>query len=108
MAHADEGLGRYRGDTDMVEQDRCPAALSAAAEHSEDGIEYPIGLLARVRGEEAQDEVAILLQERVLAPVPPIRLGSPEMLAAIERNDQARLRAKEVHLERAGRVKCDG
>ena len=64
------------------------AALSTAIEHSQDGIQYPIELLAHVRGEKAQDEVAILLQELVLAPVPPIRLGVRQMLAAIELNDQ--------------------
>jgi hypothetical protein len=73
----------------------CAALLPTAAEYPQDGIEHSIELLAHVLGEKAQDEVAVLLQELILAPVPAIRVRIREMLGAVELNDQPRIREEQ-------------
>ena len=63
----------------------------------EDGIENLVETLARILGEKPQDEVFVLLKESVFPAIPPIRFSIAEMLRAVDLDDEAGIRAKEIH-----------
>jgi len=58
-----------------------------------DGIEDVIEVLSEVFGEEAEDEIPMLLERGVLATVATIGFGVGQMLPSIEFDDQAQILA---------------
>jgi hypothetical protein len=60
----------------------------------EDGVES----LDHVRCEEAEYEIAVLLQELVLAPVPAISIGIGEVLRAVQLHSNTALGTEEIDL----------
>ncbi len=87
--------------------DEQAASLSTATERSQNGIEHPVKLRAHVLDKKAQDEVAVLLQQLVLAPVAAIGVRIRKMLSAVQLYRQARIGTEQIHLEHADRVECD-
>ena len=69
--------------------------------HSLDCIQDLIEVLADVFRQEAQHEIALLLQEVVLVPVQAVSLGIGQVVRTIQLNRQARLGAEQVHLHPA-------
>ena len=67
-------------------------------ERSLNGVKNMVQMFARVFGQEAQNEISILLQQGIFTPVPPISRFAGQMLCPIQFDDDTGLRAKEVHL----------
>ena len=61
---------------------RC--CVATASEHAQDRIEHGIQFLAYVFGEEAENEVAILLKQSIFPSVTAVGHGIGEMLSAID------------------------
>ena len=79
--------------------------FSAAAERTQHGIEHQVEILADVLCQKAKDEVVVLLEELVLAPIPAVRHGVCEVLRAIQFDRDARIGAEQVDLELALAIK---
>ena len=62
-------------------------------ERGQDRVKNLVEVLAGVFRQKSQYKVSMLLEQRILAPVPPIRVNISEMLGPIQLNDHARLRA---------------
>jgi hypothetical protein len=77
----------HRGHRDHC---RC---ISAGAQRPQNPIEHRVEFLSQVLGEIAQDEIAVLLQQLILASIAAVRDGVREMLTAIDFDDEARIRA---------------
>ena len=63
---------------------------------SQDGVEHRVEMLAHVFGQEPQDEVAVLLQQAVLAAIAAVGLGIGQVLPAVEFDGDARLGAQQI------------
>jgi len=53
-------------------------------QRGEDGVENVVEVFPRVVRQEAQDEVPVLLQKRILSPVAPVGFGVRQMLRAAD------------------------
>lgn len=80
----------------------------ASREGTEDAVEDGVELFADVFGEESQDEVAVLLEEVVLAAVTAVGLGAGEMVGTVEFDGEAGGFAEEVDFHAAGAVEGNG
>lgn len=69
------------------------------AQIPEDVIEHRVQFFADVFGQEAEHEVAVLLQQLVLAAAPTVRRRIAEMLRAIDLNGEACVRTQQIDLE---------
>src|SRR2546422_8338735 len=76
-------------------------------ERSQDGIENQIKVFAHILRQESQYEISVLLQQCIFAPIPAVRFGVGQMLRAVQLDDDARLRAQEIHLHSSPAVKTD-
>ena len=70
-----------------------PSILPSLNKRGQDGVKNMVEMFAGVFRQESQYKVAVLLEQDVLAPVPPIGVGVGQMLGAIQLNDHAGLRA---------------
>ena len=70
----------------------------AVRQCAENRVEHGVELLANVFGQEPQHEVAVLLQEQILAAVTAIGLRAVEMLRAVQLNGEPCLGTQQVHL----------
>ena len=66
------------------------------AEPSQHGIEHKVKLLAHVLGEEAENEVVVLLEELVFASIPPVPDRVREMLGTVQFDRDARIGAQKI------------
>src|SRR5947208_141302 len=73
-------------------RDHCHC-ISAGAQRPQNPIEHRVEFLSQVLGKIAQDEIAVLLQQLILASIAAVRDGVREMLTAIDFDDDARIRA---------------
>ena len=71
---------------------------------AQDGVEDGVQLAADVFGKKPEDEVAVLLEQPVLATVPSIGGGIRQVLRAIQFEGEARVGTEEVDLERPGAI----
>ena len=76
-------------------------------ERGQDGIENQIKIFAHILRQESQYEISVLLQQGIFAPIPAVRFGVGQMLRAVQLDDDARLRAQEIHLHSSPAVKTD-
>ena len=73
-----------------------------------DGIEDVIEVLAEVFGEEAEDEIPMLLERGILATVATIGGGISQMLTAIQFDDETEFLPEEINFHSALCIKGDG
>ena len=71
-------------------------------------IQHVVQLFARVLREKAQDEIAMVLQQRVLSAVATVGFRIREMLRPVQFDDNTRVRTKEVHFHHSPVVERDG
>jgi hypothetical protein len=74
-------------------------------QRSQDGIEHIVKVFTDVLCQEAQHEVAVLLQQRILAPVMAVGLGISQVLGTVQFDGEARFGTKQIHLHRSALVK---
>jgi len=58
--------------------------LAAAGQRGCDGIKNVIKLLADILGQESQNHITVLLEQRILPSVSPVCLGTGKMLRAVQ------------------------
>jgi hypothetical protein len=58
--------------------------LAAGRQRSQDRIEYQVEMFAHILGEEAQDEVAVLLEQLILATIPAVRIDAFQVLPTVQ------------------------
>jgi hypothetical protein len=67
-------------DLETIREGRCWRPAGSMGQRSEDPVQHFIQALSNVFGEESKHEIAILLQQNILAPVATIRFGAGKML----------------------------
>ena len=81
--------------------------LPAICENTQDRIQHRVQILRDILGEEAQNNIAILLQQPILAPVAAVRNRIAEVLRTVEFDRHTRLVAQEIDLHAAECIKWD-
>ena len=85
----------------MVSCSQSPRASLTVRQRAKDGVQGGVEALADIGAEEAEDVIAVFLQQGVLAAVAAVRSGVREMLVAVEFQNQSRFDAQEIHFHPA-------
>ena len=80
----------------------------ATTEGAQNRVEYGVELLADILGQEAENDVPVLLQELIFAAVSPVRDGVSQVLNSVEFNGNLGVSAQKIDFERAEPVERDG
>lgn len=73
----------------------------SATERMQDGVRRVVEPLSDTLGQEPRDQVAVLLEKRVLPSITSIRVGIPKVLATVQAHGDPHVPAQQVHFERA-------
>ena len=90
---ADRAWARRSRDRDRVRR--------SATERTQDGIRRVVEPLSDTLSQEPRDQIAVLLEKRVLPSITSIRVGIPKVLASVQVHRDPHVPAQQVHFERA-------
>ena len=77
------------------------------AQRPQNSIEYRIQVPGHVLGQKAEHQIAVLLEQLVLAPVASVGQRIRQMLWTIDFNDESRRRAQQIDFHARKTVECD-
>ena len=100
-----QGRPRSRDADGLDAGDRRLSVAMVQCPH--DGVEHRVQLLAHVLGQKPQNEIAVLLQQLVLASIAPVGDRIGEMLRAIQLHGDTRLSAQEIDFQRPEAIERD-
>jgi hypothetical protein len=81
--------------------------LAAGRQRSLDRVEYQVEMFAHILGEEAQDEIAVLLEQLIPATIPAVRIDAFQVLPAVQLDRDTRIAAQQINLHPAPIVEWD-
>ena len=83
------------------------APVLTTREDRENPVQHMVEMLSDVCGEESQDEIAVLLEEGVFAPVAAVGIYIGQVLVVVQFEDEAQLSTQEIHFHVTGVIKRD-
>jgi hypothetical protein len=71
------------------------------------GIKNGVKVFANISGQKSQNQISVLLEQRIFSAVPPVGIDTGEMLLAVQFDANAGIGAKQIHFHRSHAVKWD-
>jgi len=93
------------GQTVLACQALAPPVFPPVNQPGHDGVQDVIEAFASVFRQKAQDEISVLLQQRIFPPVAPVSFGVSQMLRSVQIDHHAGLHAKQIHLHSSPAIK---
>ena len=74
----------------------------------QDRVQNIVKVFAQIFRKESQNKISVLLKQRILPAVPPVRVGVRQMLVAVQLDDHPGLGAEQIHLHLTSAVEGYG